>query len=133
MKHLSASILYVDDDSDDCLFLQSSLATTGRNVDLIYVPSGEEAITYLNSIPSDSFPALIVLDLNMPRWDGRRTLSYLKSQPHLSGIPVVMLSTSESKKEREDCQHLGAISYYEKPNHFDGYKPIVASLVSLMA
>ena len=119
-------ILYIDDDSDDCLILKSSLEDAGNNAKLICTASGEEAVAYLNSIESSALPRLIVLDLNMPRWDGRRTLHYLKSQPHLADIPVIVLSTSESKQDKDACAQLGAASYFKKPFHYDGYKSIIA-------
>ncbi|HEY1022566.1 MAG TPA: hypothetical protein VGE06_09670, partial [Flavisolibacter sp.] len=62
-------ILYIDDDSDDCLFLKSSLEDAGNKAKLICSSSGEEAVAYLNSMEPSSLPRLIVLDLNMPRWD----------------------------------------------------------------
>lgn len=120
-----STILYIDDDSDDCLILRSSLEDAGNSSQLICANDGEEAVKILNSSSPDSLPSLIVLDLNMPRWDGRRTLSYLKSQPHLAGIPVVILSTSESTAEKEACTQLGAAFYFKKPFHYDGYKNII--------
>lgn len=125
-----STILYVDDDSDDCIFLKTSLEDAGNKANLICANDGEEAVNYLNSITDNALPSLIVLDLNMPRWDGRRTLSYLKSQPHLAAIPVVILSTSENKTEKEACERLGAVSYLRKPFHYDGYKGIVADFFS---
>jgi CheY-like chemotaxis protein len=127
-----STILYVDDDSDDCIFLKTSLEDAGKKADLICASHGEEAVNYLNSIEASAFPSLIVLDLNMPRWDGRRTLHYLKSHPLLAAIPVVILSTSESNKEKEACEQMGAASYLKKPYHYDGYKSIVASFFILM-
>lgn len=127
-----SKILYVDDDNDDCIFLKASLEDAGNRADLVCSQNGEEALTYLNSVSGDSLPSLIVLDLNMPRWDGRKTLRYLKSQPHLAGIPVIILSTSANESEREACRQLGAVSYYSKPHHFDGYKTIVAGLFAAM-
>lgn len=120
-----ATILYIDDDSDDCLILQSSMEEAGTAAKLVYANGGEEAIQYLNSVLPSSLPDLIVLDLNMPRWDGKQTLSYLKSQPHLAGIPVIVLSTSESKVDKDACAKLGAASYYRKPYHYNGYKNII--------
>lgn len=122
---LAPTILYVDDDSDDCLILKTSFEDTGNATHLVFANDGEEAVRYLNSVAPSSLPDLIVLDLNMPRWDGRQTLSYLKSQPHLAAIPVVILSTSESKKEKDACAELGAASYFKKPFHYDGYKSII--------
>jgi two-component system response regulator len=127
-----STILYVDDDSDDCIFLKASVEDTGKEADVICATDGEEAVNYLNSVPSDSLPSLIVLDLNMPRWDGRRTLSYLKSHPLLSAIPVVILSTSENEKEKLNCQQLGAISYHKKPHRYEEYKGIVANFFEII-
>lgn len=128
----SLTILYIDDDSDDCLILKCSLEDAGNSANLICANGGEEAVRYLNSIAPASLPNLIVLDLNMPRWDGRQTLSYLKSQPHLAAIPVVVLSTSESKMDKEACAQLGAASYFKKPFHYDGYKSIIADFSRYM-
>jgi CheY-like chemotaxis protein len=119
------TILYIDDDSDDCLILKSSLEDNGSHTNLICANDGEEAVRYLNSISPSSLPSLIVLDLNMPRWDGKQTLRYLKSQPHLASIPVVVLSTSENKLDKDACAKLGAASYFKKPFHYDGYKSII--------
>src|SRR5829696_7955804 len=123
-------ILYVDDDNDDCIFLKTSIEDAGRTADLICANDGEEAVKYLNSVSNDSLPSLIVLDLNMPRWDGKKTLQYLKSNPQLASIPVVILSTSEREKER--CRQMGAASYHIKPHHFVGYKEIVDNFFQVM-
>ncbi|HVF80601.1 MAG TPA: response regulator [Flavisolibacter sp.] len=125
-----STILYVDDDSDDCSLLKTSIEDAGSKAHLICANDGEEAVKYLNSITDSSLPSLIVLDLNMPRWGGRRTLSYLKSHPHLASIPVVILSTSDNGKEKEACEQLGAVSYLKKPFHYDGYKVIIADFFS---
>jgi CheY-like chemotaxis protein len=123
-------ILYVDDDNDDFLFLSESLAAEGAATDLVCASGGEEAIQYLHS--TDNLPSLIVMDLNMPRWDGKRTLAYLKSNSSFANIPVVILSTSERKEDKEACVSLGASSYLIKPYHFDGYKNVVRSFIPLL-
>jgi CheY-like chemotaxis protein len=120
-------ILYVDDDVDDRYFMSLSLTETGTNADLICASNGEDAIQYLNSTKVSDLPSLIILDLNMPKWDGRKTLNYLKKQPHLANIPVVILTTSNSNSDRESCALLGASSYYTKPYRFDDYKQIISS------
>lgn len=132
MSNTKSTILYVDDDHDDRIFLKSSLEDAGNKADLICANDGEEAVKYLNSIGSDTLPSLIVLDLNMPRWDGRKTLGYLKSQPRLASIPVVILSTSENKKEKEACQQMGAADFFKKPYHYDGYKGIVDNFFTII-
>jgi len=127
---LKATILYVDDDSDDCVFLKTSIEDSGKKADVICASDGEEAVQYLQSVANDALPSLIVLDLNMPRWDGKRTLQYLKSNPQLAEIPVVILSTSEREKER--CQQMGAVSYHIKPHHFIGYRAIIDNFFQVM-
>jgi CheY-like chemotaxis protein len=125
-------ILYVDDDSDDCVFLSESFALNAHPADLIWASGGEEAIRYLNRVPTDSLPSLILLDLNMPKWDGKQTLSYIKSKPELAQIPVVMLSTSASKLDKEVCARLGAASYLQKPSHYEGYRNIVQNCLPFL-
>lgn len=127
-----STILYVDDDSDDCVFLKTSVEDAGNKANVICATDGEEAVNYLNSVPSESLPSLIVLDLNMPRWDGKKTLSYLKSHPLLANIPVVILSTSENEKERQKCTQLGAVSYHKKPHRLDEYRGIVANFFEII-
>ena len=130
MTNTKSIILYVDDDNDDCIFLKTSIEDAGNKANVICANDGEEAVKYLNSISSDSLPSLIVLDLNMPRWDGKKTLQYLKSNPQLANIPVVILSTSEREKER--CQQMGAVSYHIKPHHFVGYREIIDNFFQVM-
>jgi CheY-like chemotaxis protein len=127
-----SKILYVDDDSDDCIFLSESLAESGSKADLVCASDAEEAIKYLHSDDNGGLPSLIILDLNMPKWDGRRTLNYLKSTPDFSNIPVVILSTSENQLDKDVCAKLGAASYFQKPSHYEGYKEIVQRFIPLM-
>ena len=128
----TSKILYVDDDTDDCYFLGLSLTETGANADLVCAADGEEAINYLNSVNKSELPSLIILDLYMPKWDGRETLNYLKKQPHLANIPVIILSTSENRLDQEACAKLGASSYYKKPYHFEGYKEIISKFMPFL-
>jgi CheY-like chemotaxis protein len=128
----TSKILYVDDDYDDVFFLRESLSCFGSGADLVCSTNGEDAISYLNSISENELPDLIILDLNMPRWDGRQTLHYLKGNEKFSDIPVVILSTSENKLDMEVCKKLGAVSYLQKPNHFDGYKDVVNSFLPFL-
>lgn len=125
------NILYVDDDSDDCIFLTESFAATSVSTKMVCASSGDEAISYLDAA-RDNLPSLIILDLNMPGRDGKQTLHYIKSSPRLSGIPVVILSTSQSMMDKEVCTRLGAASYLEKPHHYDGYKDVVQKCLPLI-
>lgn len=134
MRNATAlKILYADDDSDDCYFLTQSLQQNGINADMVCVSNGEEALDYLTSDASaGNMPSLIILDLNMPKMDGKKTLGILKSHPHFSSIPVVILSTSANNLEREYCTQNGAASYFIKPNHLSGYNSLITTLSYLM-
>jgi CheY-like chemotaxis protein len=118
-------VLYVDDDQDDCFFLKQSVEDEHLPLELVYCADGEEAISYLNSTLSTELPALVILDLNMPRWDGRQTLSYIKRQAHLKHIPVIIFSTSENRVDKEFCMLAGASAYFKKPFHYEAYKTII--------
>lgn len=118
-------ILYADDDSDDQLFLNETLSRSGFMADMICVSNGEEAISYLEHTPAAQLPALIILDLNMPKLNGRETLVYLKAKPQLAGIPVIILTTSDSVLEKKQCTQSGADSYFTKPQNIKGYQHLV--------
>ena len=120
----TARILYADDDSDDLFLLCESMALNGLKADLVYVANGQEAISYMDHAP-ESLPSLVILDLNMPKMNGKETLRYLKKHPRYAQIPVIILSTSENKKEMEYCTAQGAVSYFVKPRLMSGYDTII--------
>lgn len=120
----ASKILYADDDSDDCFLLSESIVSNGLHADLVYAANGQEAISYMDRSP-DALPSLVILDVNMPKMNGRETLRYLKNHPRYKTIPVIMLSTSDNKIEMDACAAQGALSYFVKPRHMDGYDTIV--------
>jgi CheY-like chemotaxis protein len=127
---LHCRILYAEDDTDDRSFLSESVSYTGLPADIDYVSNGDEAIRYLEGKTSGELPQLIVLDLNMPRRDGKETLTYIKRHPQFSNIPVVILSTSANSSDREYCSTNGADFYYIKPDHISGYRDLVKNFIS---
>jgi CheY-like chemotaxis protein len=117
-------ILMADDDVEDCLLVRDALAEAGRSCDLRFVRDGEELFDYLNregeyvdgrNLPR---PDLILLDLKMPRKDGRETIRDLKSDPRYRRIPVVALTTSSAGDDVEYSYNVGANSYITKPTTF---------------
>lgn len=120
----TSTILYADDDSDDRFLLNQSVVSSGLHADMVYVTNGQEAISYIEQ-SSDALPSLVILDLNMPKMNGRETLRYLKTHPRYQTIPVIILSTSENKREMDACAAQGALSYFVKPRHIDGYDTLV--------
>lgn len=127
--HSTPLILMAEDDADDRLLTQEALnesrAIDPRSNILSFVQDGVELLDYLRGEGSYSRgrpprPNLILLDLNMPRKDGREALAELKSDPVLRGIPVVVLTTSLADEDMLQCYRLGAASYLTKPVTFEG-------------
>ena len=126
----SVVILMAEDDADDRLLAKDALGECGMANDLHFVENGEELLDYLqrrgkySQLPHPR-PGLILLDLNMPRKDGREALREIKNNPELRRIPVVVLTTSNAHLDIERAYELGANSFISKPVTFD-------SLVSIM-
>lgn len=85
---------------------------------LQFAENGEAAIDLLNDLSPGELPALIVMDLNMPRMNGRETLTFLKEHPVYQSIPVIIYSTSINDIERIRCKEIGAAAYIIKPTTF---------------
>jgi CheY-like chemotaxis protein len=119
------TILLAEDDADDRLLVKEALAE-GRVVnELRSVEDGEELLDYLRrqgryTDPEESpRPGLVLLDLNMPRKDGREALREIKSDPDLKRIPVVVMTTSKAEEDILSSYDLGASSYITKPVTFE--------------
>ena len=122
----SITILMADDDPDDRLLARDAFRETKLLNDLRFVENGEELLDYLNrrgkysDAASSPFPGLILLDLNMPRKDGREALKEIKADPHLRKIPVVILTTSKQEEDILRSYNIGANSFITKPVTFEG-------------
>jgi len=124
-------ILMAEDDSDDRLLVKDALAECRWEGDLRFVENGEELLDYLMRRGKYSQsaiaprPGLILLDLNMPRKDGREALREIKTDAELRRIPVVVFTTSKADTDIGRLYDLGANSFISKPIQFD-------ALVSVM-
>jgi CheY-like chemotaxis protein len=118
-------ILMAEDDSDDRLLVKDAMAECHWEGDLRFVENGEELLDYLmrrgkHSPPATApRPGLILLDLNMPRKDGREVLREIKADADLRRIPVVVLTTSRADTDVGGMYDLGANSFISKPIQFD--------------
>jgi CheY-like chemotaxis protein len=121
----SKIILMADDDADDRLLAQDALQESASGLEMRFVADGAELMDYLRRrnkyvAPSSApIPGLIILDLNMPRMDGREALKEIKSDPLLRKIPVVILTTSRADTDISKIYDLGANSFISKPAAFD--------------
>lgn len=112
------SILIVDDNEDDVEFTMAALKETKLANDISIVSDGVEAMKFmLKESPYENVcqPSLVLLDLNMPRKDGREVLSEMKSNPALRHIPVVILTTSQAEVDIMRSYNLHANCYISKP------------------
>ena len=127
-------ILMADDDEDDRLLTQDAFQEYRVGNDLRFVEDGEELMDYLHrkgkfTDPKTSpRPGLILLDLNMPRKDGREALEEIKSDPDLRSIPVVVLTTSKAEEDIVRSYDLGVNSFITKPVTFEGLVEVVKTL-----
>jgi len=110
-------ILLADDDVEDRMIISDAFREIGVADDVVhYVENGEEVLTWLHKANDPlGFPSLIVLDLNMPKMSGRKTLEELKRDIRYKDIKVIIFSTSINEREKAECIALGALSYITKP------------------
>lgn len=127
-------ILLADDDEEDRMLAADAMRESRVANDLRFVEDGEELLDYLykreryaapNAAPT---PGLILLDLNMPRKDGREALREIKADPDLRRIPVVVLTTSKAEEDIYRTYDLGANSFITKPVSFDGLVAVMRDI-----
>ncbi len=128
------TILMADDDPDDRQLTREAFEENHLANDLRFVEDGEELLDYLNrrgKYAADGaapLPGLILLDLNMPRKDGREALQEIKSDPRLRNIRVVILTTSKAEQDVLRSYDLSAASYITKPVTFERLVEVVQAL-----
>ena len=128
------TILVADDDADDRFLVKDALQESRLANDLHFVEDGEELLDYLHrrgkyaSPGTSPRPGLILLDLNMPRKDGREALREIKADPELRRIPVVVLTTSSAEADVYASYDLGANSLIVKPVTFNSLVDIMKAL-----
>jgi two-component system response regulator len=115
----SQPILIVEDSEDDFEATRRAFDKANLRNRIEHAVSGEDALTYLRA-EAPPKPGLILLDLNMPGLDGRKTLEIIKRTDALKKIPVVILTTSDDERDVKACYELGANTYIQKPVDFDG-------------
>jgi CheY-like chemotaxis protein len=134
MTKASVVILMADDDADDRELTRDALVESRLANELHFVEDGVELLDYLHrrgaygrpgSAPR---PGVILLDLNMPRKDGREALREIKADPDLRNIPVVVLTTSKADQDIAQSYDLGANSFITKPVTFAGLVDVVRGL-----
>ncbi len=128
------TILLVDDGVNDVTLMRIAFKKAGFNNPLQEVHNGEEAITYLKGVGDysdrDKFPlpAIMMLDLNMPMKNGFDVLAWLRTQPKLKCLTVVVLTASMRREDVERAFELGANSFLVKPSTIDDFTAMIGCL-----
>jgi CheY-like chemotaxis protein len=128
-------ILIAEDDADDRYLIQTAFSEIGYPEPIDFVENGIEVFSYLDNIYANNnnekaLPGFILLDLNMPKKDGREVLKELKQHPVFKKIPVIVFTTTKNELEIKRCYELGANSYVVKPISFDALLKVVENIRS---
>lgn len=116
------SVFIVDDDQDDRESIRDAFLHNKHEQNYLFMRNGDQLITYLNTAGNKLDSPIILLDLNMPGKDGKEVLKEIKKNAQLQPIPVIILTTSSSEKDKEVSYELGANCFVTKP---DSYKELV--------
>jgi len=128
------TILVADDDADDRMLIKDAFEEARLNNEVHFVEDGEQLLSYLRregdyaNMASEPYPGIILLDLNMPRKDGREALREIKADAELKRIPVVVLTTNRAEEDIIRTYGLGVSSFITKPVTFEGLVDVVKAL-----
>ena len=115
----AARILLAEDNDGDVFLVRRALSKRGLSHELVVAHNGEEALSWIDAHMGeesrDTAPNLILLDLNLPRVDGAQILSHLRKSDAFCCTPVIVLTSSDSPRDRQTALELGANLYFRKP------------------
>ncbi|MEZ5933999.1 MAG: response regulator [Alphaproteobacteria bacterium] len=126
MTERPISILVADDDPDDRMMIQEAFTENRIANRIVFVEDGEELMSFLrregaySQFADEPYPGIILLDLNMPKKDGREALKELKADPDLCRIPIIVLTTSQAEEDIVRTYGDGVSSFITKPVSFEG-------------
>jgi two-component system, response regulator len=129
-----APVLLVDDDPEDQILCKEAFKQAEINIPLVCIEDGELLVDYLNRRPpfndvkKSPLPAIILLDLNMPKMDGKTALKIIKSDNRFNQIPIIILTTSTAEEDIRKCYAAGANSFISKSMSFTGLVSIMKSI-----
>ena len=129
--HKPIDVLVVEDSPADRKILADVFRDFGAKYTVHFVVDGDEALDYLNrkaDFGTAPRPNLVLLDLNLPKRDGREVLKVMKTNKELRSIPVLILTTSSDEWDFQECRTLEACGFITKPANIDAYHPIIREL-----
>ncbi len=122
-------ILIAEDDEDDQFLLISAFKEISDDIELVFVENGIELLNYFKKIEDGlvkSLPALLVVDLNMPKKNGKEAIGELMYKDYFRSFPTIVFSTTGNELEKNRCRDLGINDFFVKPSNYDGLLSIVS-------
>ena len=120
----SRYVIFADDDADDLELITGFFKQFNRDINVLEFKDGKEVLRFLDDFALNaSTPMLIILDINMPRMNGKETLMAIRNHPNYQHIPVMLYSTSNDSRDKLFCQKFNA-SWVNKPSDVEGVKQI---------
>ncbi len=129
-------ILLVEDNRADVFLVEEALKAHGVPADIHAVEDGAEAVAVIERAESDPdafFPGIVVLDLNLPKKSGAEVLRLMRQSPRFKTLPVIVLTSSDSIRDRTEVARLGANRYFRKPATYDEFLEVGAVLNEMLA
>jgi CheY-like chemotaxis protein len=123
----SRYIIFADDDADDLELITCFFKQYNQSINVLEFKDGKEVLKFLDDFALNATPLLIVLDINMPRLNGRETLAAIRQHPKYQYIPVVIYTTSNNTADEDYCRKLGA-SWVSKSSTIEGVKQVAKVL-----
>lgn len=124
----SRYIIFADDDADDLELITGFFKQYNRHINVLEFKDGKEVLKFLDDFALNaSTPLLVVLDINMPRFNGKETLMAIRKHPRYQFIPVVVYTTSTNPADEEFCKRMGA-SWLSKSSTIEGVKQVAKVL-----
>jgi CheY-like chemotaxis protein len=130
----SIRAVVIEDNAADVYLIREALKQEFAEVELEVLDNGEAASRFMDRFTNESLqrPDIILLDLNLPRFDGKQVLQRFRQMPDGRKVPVVIITSSNSPKDREDCLTLGATFYFRKPSELDEFMKIAGVIKDLV-
>lgn len=129
------TILLAEDNPADVYLLREALSLEGREIQLLVMSDGEQALDYVTRqgrYQDAAIPDLVVLDLNLPKSDGSDVLRCIRETEEYQGVPVVVLTSSDSPRDRKVIESLGANRFITKPSELDAFLSLGKTLVAFI-
>jgi CheY-like chemotaxis protein len=125
----------VEDNSADVFLIRRAIEIAGSQFDIHVARDGEQAIQYIDTADAqDSIPcpAVVILDINLPKKHGGEVLQHLRNSSRCGGTPVIAISTSDAQRDRDTMARLGANAYFRKPSDYHDFMKLHGIVAELL-